>query len=57
MAENASLRRADALKLIRKSDRQRRDFLRRFYHVTDELPTQYDLAVSTHTLSAPRPPC
>jgi len=36
---------------VRDSDRQRREFLRRFYEVKEELPTHYDIVVNTDTLT------
>jgi cytidylate kinase len=41
----------DAAKAIRDEDRSRADYLRRFYGITDELPTHYDLVVNTDRLS------
>jgi cytidylate kinase len=37
---------------IRASDRARREYLWRFYNVRNELPTHYDLTVSTDALSS-----
>ncbi len=50
----AKMAEADAHKAIDESDRQRRDYLRRFYDVREELPTHYDLVLSTDvfTISA-----
>jgi hypothetical protein len=42
---------AGAMREVKREDAARRDFLRRFYGVDDELPTQYDLVVSTDVLS------
>jgi cytidylate kinase len=39
---------------IAESDFQRRDYLKRFYGVKEELPTHYDLVVNTEVLSAER---
>jgi cytidylate kinase len=36
---------------LAESDRARADYLRRFYHVRRELPTDYDLVVSTDRLT------
>ena len=36
---------------ITNSDRERRDYLKRFYAVKEELPTHYDLVVSTDVIS------
>lgn len=35
---------------IAKSDAERRDYLRRFYGIKEELPTHYDLLINTATL-------
>ena len=43
---------ADAARAIRESDRGRRDYLKRFYGVDEELPTHYDLVVNTDVLTA-----
>ncbi|HEY7206778.1 MAG TPA: cytidylate kinase-like family protein [Gaiellaceae bacterium] len=48
-AEGIDQPRAD--RLIRKEDEARRDYLKRFYDVDRELPTQYDLVVNTDLLS------
>ena len=40
-----------ARRLIKDSDAGRTDYLRRFYGVSHELPTDYDLVVNTDTLS------
>lgn len=42
----------DAAKRIKSSDAGRADYLRRFYKVDSELPTHYDLVVSTDVLTA-----
>jgi cytidylate kinase len=42
---------AQAERLIKDSDAGRADYLKRFYGVTDELPTDYDLVVNTDALS------
>jgi len=36
---------------VKDSDAGRRDYLRRFYDVGEELPTHYDLVVNTDVLS------
>ena len=41
-----------ATALIAQSDRARREYLRRFYGVDEELPTHYDLVVNTDVLTA-----
>jgi cytidylate kinase len=40
-----------AAQALKKSDAGRRDYLRRFYDVYEELPTHYDLVVNTDVLS------
>ena len=42
---------AKAERAVKDSDAGRRDYLRRFYEVDDELPTHYDLVVNTDVLS------
>jgi len=37
---------------VASSDLARRDYLKRFYAVTEELPTHYDLVINTEVLSA-----
>ena len=39
-----------ARKVVQKSDRQRRDYLRRFCDVRQELPVHYDLVINTDLL-------
>jgi uncharacterized protein len=39
-----------AAKEIRQSDGNRRDYLKRFYGVTEELPIHYDLVINTDTV-------
>ncbi len=41
-----------AMNLVEESDRDRADFLRRFYQVEAESPTHYDLVINTDHLSA-----
>ncbi len=50
-ASDAGLEEAAAKKSIEESDRQRREYLRRFYEVGRELPTHYDLVVNADVLS------
>ncbi len=54
LAREAGMGERDAKKAIQDSDRQRRDYLRRFYAVHQELPLHYDLVVNTDAL-APAP--
>ena len=42
---------AKAVRAVKDSDAGRRDYLRRFYDVDEELPTHYDLVVNTDALS------
>jgi len=42
---------AKAERTVKKSDADRRDYLKRFYEVTDELPTHYDLVINTDEVS------
>ena len=42
---------ARAMREVKRADAARRDYLRRFYDIDDELPTQYDLVVNTDVLS------
>jgi cytidylate kinase len=42
---------AEAAKAVKDSDAGRRDYLKRFHDVDDELPTHYDIVVNTDTLS------
>ena len=41
----------EAEKAIEHSDDQRREFMRRFYDLDDELPTHYDIVLNTDVLS------
>ena len=47
----AGASRKEAEELVEHSDTQRRQFLRRFYGVPDELPTHYDIVLNTDVLS------
>jgi uncharacterized protein len=42
---------AKAGRAVRDSDAGRRDYLKRFYNIDEELPTHYDLVVNTDALS------
>jgi hypothetical protein len=42
----------EAERQIRAADRTRTDYLKRFYGIDDEVPTQYDLVVNTDVLSS-----
>jgi Cytidylate kinase-like family len=52
VAEADAVGESEAAKTVRSSDAARADYLKRFYGVGDELPTQYDLVINTDTLSA-----
>jgi cytidylate kinase len=54
LAGEANLEASEARKAIAESDRQRREYLRRFYSVRQELPTHYDLVVNTDVLTLPQ---
>lgn len=47
VAERTGVDAAEAKRTIKASDAGRRDYLKRFYNVAEELPTQYDLVVNT----------
>jgi cytidylate kinase len=51
LGESEGLDRRGADRAVKESDTARRDYLRRFYDLKDELPTQYDLVVNTDFLS------
>ncbi len=50
LASSEELSERDAERAVRDSDRERRDYLRRFYDVSEEAPTHYDLVVNTDML-------
>ena len=51
LAQETDLDGSRAKKAIRESDRQRQQYLRRFYDVERELPAHYDLVVNTDVLT------
>jgi cytidylate kinase len=51
LAEEFGLSAPEASELAREGDRARADYLKRFYGVKQELPTHYDLVVSTDVLT------
>ncbi len=53
LVSQANLDEQAAKKAVEESDHQRREYLRRFYKVRQELPTQYDLVVNTDSLASP----
>ena len=53
LVREAKLDEQAAKKAVDESDHQRREYLRRFYKVRQELPTHYDLVVNTDSLASP----
>jgi hypothetical protein len=51
IGELKGLDRARAARELKDSDAARRDYLRRFYEIDEELPTHYDLVVNTDRLT------
>lgn len=51
ISQAAGIKESEATKMIDRSDKERREFLQRFYEVKEELPTCYDLVINTDTLS------
>ncbi len=51
LSESRAASSRDAEKTIRESDRDRRDYFKRFHGLADEAPDDYDLVVNTHRLS------
>ncbi|MGH7787944.1 MAG: AAA family ATPase, partial [Candidatus Binatia bacterium] len=49
--DDARLTARRAATAITNSDRERREYLREFYNVREELPTHYDLVINTDVLS------
>jgi len=47
----AGMKEAEAAAAVVQSDRNRRDYFRRFYEVREELPTHYDLVINTDVLT------
>lgn len=52
IAEAEGLSEKDAAKEMRNSDKARAEYLQRFYRITDERPTLFDLVINTDVLSA-----
>jgi cytidylate kinase len=46
-----SLDKSDTARAVDEADAARRDYLKRFYDVAEELPVHYDLVVNTDALS------
>ena len=51
VGDSEGVDRSGAARAVKESDAARRDYLRRFYDLKDELPTQYDLVLNTDVLS------
>ena len=51
ISEQEGVEIAKAERTIKAADGARRDYLKRFYNVAEELPTQYDLVVNTDLIS------
>ena len=51
VSESADVDVASAERTVKASDTGRRDYLKRFYDVAEELPTHYDLVVNTDAIS------
>ncbi len=51
LAAAAGLGKGRAKKAIQDSDRERREYLQRFYNIRVELPTHYDIVLNTDVLS------
>jgi cytidylate kinase len=54
LAAEQGLSSAEAAAAVAASDRERRDYFQRFYHIRDELPTHYDLVLNTDILPPER---
>ena len=54
VGESEGLDRSGAARAVKESDAARHDYLRRFYDLKGELPTQYDLVLNTDVLSSDR---
>jgi Cytidylate kinase-like family len=54
IAELQGVDQGRAARVVKDSDAERLDYLRRFYGVGEELPTHYDLVLNTDALSADR---
>lgn len=52
VADASRIKKADAEKTLRESDAGRADYFQRFHRIERELPTHYDLVVSTDVLQA-----
>jgi cytidylate kinase len=54
LAAEQGLSNAQAAAKVAASDRERRDYFQRFYHIHEELPTHYDLVINTDILPPER---
>jgi cytidylate kinase len=50
LTESGALNAEEAEKAVRDSDEQRRQYLRRFYNVEEELPEHYDIVINTEAV-------
>jgi cytidylate kinase len=51
VSEQEGVELAKAERTVKTSDASRRDYLKRFYDLSEELPTQYDLVINTDEIS------
>ena len=51
LAAGGKLDEKEANKTVKSSDKERRDYFKRFYDVREELPTHYDVVINTDVLS------
>jgi cytidylate kinase len=51
VSQDAGVDIAKAERTVKAADAARRDYLKRFYNVAEELPTHYDLVVNTDGIS------
>ena len=52
LAKDRGIPKAEAVAAIANGDRNRKDYFRRFHKIAEELPTHYDIVVSTDVLTA-----
>ena len=52
VAQERGIDETEAKRQVRAADRTRADYLKRFYGIGDEVPTQYDLVINTDVLSS-----
>jgi cytidylate kinase len=53
LAESLDVDEKEAARMIKRSDANRADYIKRFYRIGAELPTHYDLVINTDKLTAP----